>query len=143
MDPIVKLWYAIKQRCFDSSHPAYADYGGRGIKVYGPWIHNRDSFVQWVQSNLGPRPDGTSLDRIHNDGHYEPGNLRWATPLQQAQNRRPYRKVIDESKPQSGHVGINWHVRHQKWDVVVQGKWVGRFKDLGSAIQAKSRFIGH
>lgn len=64
------------QRCEYKGSPAYACYGGRGIKVCERW-------------HVGPRPAGRSLDRVDNDGHYEPGNVRWATPLEQAHNRRP------------------------------------------------------
>jgi hypothetical protein len=64
----------------------FADYGGRGIKFLF------DSFEQFF-AELGPRPKGKTLDRIENDGNYEPGNVQWATPTEQLAHRRPYKKA--------------------------------------------------
>lgn len=56
--------------------------------MYPAWVDDYEAFASYVATSLGPRPMNTSLDRINNDGHYEPGNLRWATPLMQLTNRR-------------------------------------------------------
>lgn len=81
-------WERIKNRCYCKSNPRYADYGGRGIKMYEEWINSPEKFVEYV-SNL-PNSENTeySLDRINNDGNYEPGNLRWADKYTQARNKR-------------------------------------------------------
>lgn len=84
---LYKLWCDIKQRCFNPKHPAYERYGARGITVYGPWVHDYQAFAAWMNSNLGPRPDGLTLDRANNDGSYEPGNLRWANRSTQCRNQ--------------------------------------------------------
>lgn len=80
-------------RCHRPTHPRYSDYGGRGIQVCVEW---RDNFWTFVR-DVGERPQGKtpsgraiySLDRIDNDGDYEPGNVRWATPQEQSLNMRP------------------------------------------------------
>jgi len=77
-------WSSMKQRCFNPDHSSYPNYGGRGITVCKEW---RDDFVAFYAATHDP-PPGRSLDRINNDGNYEPGNWRWAPPSVQAANQR-------------------------------------------------------
>jgi hypothetical protein len=86
------LWLSLMGKCYRKSHRDYRYYGGRGIRVHEPW-HDAATFFADLGRLLGPRPEGLTLDRIDNDGHYEPGNLRWATRLEQTQNRRVSRRV--------------------------------------------------
>jgi hypothetical protein len=83
-------WVSMNARCYSLKHPRYGRYGGRGITVYEPWRTDCMAFATWAYENLGPKPEGMSLDRIDNDGNYEPGNLRWADHSTQMKNRAPF-----------------------------------------------------
>lgn len=87
--PEYAAWNAAIHRCHNPQTGNYADYGGRGISVCDAW---RESYAAFL-SHIGRRPSSRhSLDRIDNDGHYEPGNVRWATKKQQLGNRRNSRR---------------------------------------------------
>ncbi len=78
------IWSGMKKRCFNPRSPAFKYYGSRGITMCDEW---RGSFERFYL-DMGPKPNGKSIDRIDNDGNYEPGNCRWATTSQQNANRR-------------------------------------------------------
>jgi hypothetical protein len=85
---VYERWKAMLQRCLNPQNKNYPDYGGRGIAV----IEYYRSFENYY-ADVGDQPSpGLSIDRINNDGNYEPGNLRWATCSEQVRNRRPRKR---------------------------------------------------
>jgi hypothetical protein len=83
-----RAWSAMISRCTNTSNPSYKRYGGRGITVCEEWRLSFESFYKC----MGDRPSNKhSLDRINNDGNYEPGNCRWATRTVQQRNRHDNR----------------------------------------------------
>ena len=123
--PEYKSWLAMKQRCLNPNHMAYKRYGDRGITVYKEWIDSFDAFYEY----MGKRPDRSySLDRIDNDGNYEPGNVRWANRSVQSINRQSV-------KSKSGIRGVYYVQSRNKWLAAIRtngvklNKWFNSKED--------------
>lgn len=89
--PLWSIYIGIMRRTADKpdrSTPHWKHYGGRGIRMFAAWRGNYRLFEADVLRECGPRPVGWSIDRIDNDGHYEPGNVRWADSTTQRANTR-------------------------------------------------------
>lgn len=82
--PLYYVWAAMIQRCHLPTNKSFGRYGARGVSVCPEWRQSFTTFAAYV----GSRPDGMTLDRINSAGNYEPGNVRWATPTEQARNTR-------------------------------------------------------
>lgn len=114
--PEYAAWKSIKTRCYDPNFIEYQHYGGRGIKVCDEW---KDDFRAFY-NHIGPRPgSGYSVDRIDNDGDYEPGNVKWSTKSEQHRNTRQNLIVTyrGESRPLVEWVeelGLNYSAVQQR-----------------------------
>ena len=89
--PLYRTWEGMIRRCENPAASGYEYYGGQGVEVCPEW-HDARVFIAWIDANLGPRPDGMTLDRYPDkDGPYAPGNVRWATHSEQMLNRRSFK----------------------------------------------------
>jgi hypothetical protein len=93
LDPAYKVWSEMKQRCNNPNKWQFRLYGGRGITYCKEW----EAFAGFI-ADMGPRPDGATLDRINVDGNYEPANCRWADKITQANNASSNRKIVVEGE---------------------------------------------
>jgi len=96
--PLYTLWVNMRERCHNPNNPKYIDYGVRGIEVHLPWRDSFETFIADLFSTAGDRPPNIqgykrywSIDRIDNNGNYEPGNIKWSTPIEQKANQRKRR----------------------------------------------------
>lgn len=92
MSPEYRTWLGMKRRCQDAKYKDFPNWGGRGIKVCERWDSSFESFL----ADMGPRPSADhSIDRIDPSGHYEPGNCRWATSVEQGGEHRRDLLIIE------------------------------------------------
>lgn len=109
--PEFRIWTAAQQRCMNPKSRAYRHYGGRGVRFYEGWL-GPDGFSAFI-AHVGPRPSSVhELDRIDVNGHYEPGNVRWATRREQCRNTRRNRLVEYDGRSWcvaalAEHIGVN------------------------------------
>lgn len=91
---IYKCWDNMKSRCLNPHATGYENWGGRGITVCEEWVKSFDAFYEYVSKLPHFGEEGRQLDRINNDGNYEPGNVRWATRREQTLNSRNCLKAV-------------------------------------------------
>lgn len=98
-DPLYPTWDAMRGRITKPSHVDYPNYGGRGLTIEPEWVEDFFAFRGWILEHIGPKPSAThTLDRIENSTGYLKGNLRWATPVEQQNNRRGNRMVTKDGE---------------------------------------------
>ena len=110
-------WKKMMQRCYSPRCPTYQRYGARGIQVCERW-HDFENY----NADIGTPPPGMTLDRINNDGNYEPGNCRWATPLEQSRNsRRSHLIEVDGAKDSIRGWARHFGVHQSKLSNLIRG----------------------
>jgi hypothetical protein len=110
-----KILRYMKDRCYNKNNSRYGDYGGRGIKVCERWLHSVENFV----ADMGKRPSKKhSIDRIDNNGNYDPDNCKWSTVSEQNCNQRIRKDaVLFDGKNASSwakELGISWRAAYQR-----------------------------
>jgi hypothetical protein len=132
-DHLYKAWTQLKERVFNSNDISYKNYGGRGITMFPPWQVDFQLFYDYISALPHFREKGYTLDRINNNGNYEPGNIRWAT--RNIQNRNMRKKKNNTS----GYTGVSRF--RNKWQVVAAGNHVGHFKTKEQGVIARNNYI--
>ena len=130
--PLYVMWCGLFARCENPKNPNYRNYGRRGIKVCRRWYEFKD-FLK----DMGPRPSPKhSIDRINNDGNYEPKNCRWGTRSEQMLNRRKF------SNNSTGTTGIHKHGKswQARIDIDKTRYVIGYFKTKREAVAARTTF---
>lgn len=127
--PLYPVWLNIKTRCNNKNSTKYKDYGGRGISICDEWKNDFVSFHNWAIDNGWER--GLQIDRINNDGNYEPSNCQWVTNLENcAVGKRRIR--ADNS---SGFTGI--YYTNGKWVAELNSKHLGTFTNIEEAVESR------
>lgn len=113
-----RKWSSMKARCYNPSHPAFKYYGGRGVRVADEWRYDFKAFLR----DMGESPPGMWIDRIDNSKGYEPGNVRWVTPKESAQNRKQRDQVLGSLRQLAKAAGqpyqrVYQRVRFYGWTV--------------------------
>ncbi len=114
---IYRIWAAMKRRCLNPNYHEYHLYGGRGIKVCNEWLGFVE-FYKWAMNN--GYKDDLSIDRINQDGNYEPNNCRWETCKRQANNRRSnltieYQGQTKPLKQWAEDLGLNYKMLYKRF----------------------------
>nr|DAH72017.1 MAG TPA: PVL ORF-50-like family [Caudoviricetes sp.] len=97
-----RIWCNMRNRCSNTNMKAYKDYGGRGIKVCEEWSNNFMNFYNWAIAN--GYKENLTIDRINNNGNYEPSNCRFSTAEQQAHNKR--NSIMLSYKKETKHISV-------------------------------------
>lgn len=124
------------RRCYTIKDNGYKSYGGRGIIVCEEWVDSIESFINYITLLPNYGKPKLSLDRINNDGNYEPGNMRWATKHEQSTNRR-------RGKSKSKYMGVYKNGSGYYTVITINRKYlyIGTYKTENGAVNARNQYI--
>jgi hypothetical protein len=135
--PLFKLWIAIRQRCCDPNHSCYHNYGGRGILICAEWRYDFLPFFNYVRRLDNYGKSNFTLDRVNNNGNYEPGNLRWSSIHVQNANSR----VQKNNKTGFSGVCLNRGLYHSYIYLNRKQIRLGTYETATEAAKARNNFI--
>lgn len=133
LHPLYPTWWGMIRRCEEPTAKGYCYYGARGIRVCERW-KAVETFLADIEAELGPRPDGHTLDRINPNGHYEPGNVRWATQAAQATTRRGTILVELDGKPMALRAACKRHLGLTEVQYGMVWKWLREGRSFDSVM---------
>lgn len=137
---LAAIYQGMKQRCYNTNRPNYKYYGGRGIVICDEWLSSSQAFFDWAMAN--GYQENLTIDRINNDGNYEPQNCRWVSAKEQATNKRP-RTRKPHTHPRSSNTGVarvTYDKKNSRYRVFLRNNhYVGSRKSLQEAIALREQ----
>ena len=145
---LASIYQGMKQRCYNTNRPNYQYYGGRGITICDEWLNSPQAFYDWAMAN--GYQENLTIDRIDNDGNYDPQNCQWVSMKEQATNKRTRTKK-PQTHPRSsntGESGVTYDKKNRRYRVFLRNNhYVGSRKSLKEAIalreQAQEQLVLH
>lgn len=135
--PLYQTWITMIKRCNNPKCKSYINYGGRGISVCKEWVKTPKEFIECCLKKGWKK--GLTIDRIDNNGNYEPNNIRFTTKHIQSTNRRVFKNNT------SGYTGVYWRMRSERWvaeiNVNRKAKVIGYFNSKKEALDARNKYI--
>jgi hypothetical protein len=128
-----RCWKSMRERCLNPNATHFQHYGGRGIKICNRWLESFEAFYE----DMGPCPEGMSLDRIDLNGNYCLENCRWASATEQVYNQRK------RSSNTSGKTGVVYNENYSKWEAYIYKNYIkitcGHFDTFEEAVAAREK----